>query len=208
MIKTLDRNIFYDIICVGVAIVLTYNDMVVIIDMSNGFVYEGALASHNVASLVHRMSGFVEQCLDEGIEVWHYVDAHNKNAKEFSVYPKHCVAGTYESKVIPELDFAEIYVVKKNSTNGFLAKNPFSQKKNLNIIGCVTDICVYDFAYTAIKYVHEHNLNLKVRVIDNLCATFDAEGHDSKEVHKATLEKLKKEGVEILHLREKEDVIR
>ncbi len=189
----------------GYITVLTYNDMVVIIDMSNGFVYEGALASHNVAALVHRMSGFVEQCLDEGIEVWHYVDAHDKHAKEFEIYPEHCVTGTYESKVIPELDFAEITVVKKNSTNGFLAKNPFSQKKNLNIIGCATDICVYDFAYTAIKYVHEHNLDLQVRVIDNLCATFDAEGHDSKVVHKEALERLKKEGVEIFHLCEKED---
>ncbi len=179
---------------------LDFNDMVVIIDMNHGFTYTGALASSNVAELVLKMSGFVEQCIDDGIEVWHYVDAHDETCLEFNSYPKHCIAGSLESKVIPELDFPEIEVIPKNSTNGFLVRNPFTQKKHINIIGCVTDICVFDFAYTAIKYVHQHNLDFEVRVVSNLCATFDGPNHDSKQAHQEALEKLQKEGVQLLQL--------
>ncbi len=198
------------------------NDMLIIIDMNNGFVYEGALASPNVAALVPKMQNFVKKCLAARIEVWHYVDAHAKGCPEFNVYPEHCVAGTKESEVIPELNFPEVRVIPKNSTNGFLARNPFEgcaftdpsvsnnssesnecrgqahgQAKNLYIIGCVTDICVHDFAFTAIKYVHEYNLPHTVTVIGNLCATFDAPDHNSTMVHAATLAKLKREGVNI-----------
>ncbi len=179
---------------------LNQNDLLIIIDMNNGFVKAGALSSPNVLKLVPKMQEFVTKCIESNVEVWHYVDSHTKDCHEFNVYPEHCLADTVESQVIDELDFEEILVIHKNSTNGFLTKNPFTKNRNIYIIGCVTDICIFDFAYTAIKYVHEHNLTYSVNVIENLCATFDAPNHDSKQIHQQSIDKLASEGVNIISI--------
>ncbi len=180
---------------------LTKNDKLVIIDMLNGFAYEGALHSENVAKLVKPMAEFVKEAINNNIETVHYTDNHLSDCKEFDVFPPHCIKGSNEAKIIEELDFKEIEVIEKNSTNGFLAKNPFEKSnKNLYIIGCVSDICIFDFAYAAIKYVHENNLNVSVNVIENLCATWDGENHDSAQIHKLSMEKLKYSGVNIISI--------
>ncbi|MFV0424060.1 MAG: cysteine hydrolase family protein [Bacilli bacterium] len=180
---------------------LTKNDKLIIIDMINGFAFEGALSSPNVAKLIPGIKKLIETSLENNIEVVHYTDSHPKNCKEFLVYPPHCIEGSNEAKIISELNFDEITIIKKNSTNGFLAKNPFEDGiKNLYIVGCVSDICIFDFAYAAIKYVHEKDLNINVNVIENLCATFDAENHDSQEVHANSMKKLENAGVNIIHI--------
>ncbi|MFV0498429.1 MAG: cysteine hydrolase family protein [Bacilli bacterium] len=180
---------------------LSNKDKLIIIDMINGFVHKGPLSSKNVKNLVPKMSNFIKNNIHDGIEIYHYTDSHPVNCNEFKVFPPHCIQNTYESEVITELKFNEIEIIHKNSTNGFLAKNPFGNNiKNLYIIGCVTDICIYDFAYTAIKYVHEKNLNVSINVIENLCATFDAPDHDSKIVHSQTINKLKQSGINIISI--------
>lgn len=180
---------------------LTKNDKIIIIDMINGFAYEGALHSSNVANLVPKMKSFLMDAIANDIEIIHYTDSHPQNCNEFKTYPPHCIENTNEAKIIEELDFNEIEIVKKNSTNGFLAKNPFNNNiKNLYIIGCVSDICIHDFAHTAIKYVDEKNLNVTINIIENLCATFDAPNHDSTEIHNQTMNKLKNDGINIISI--------
>ncbi len=179
---------------------LTNNDLLVIIDMNNGFVKEGALSSPNVLELVPKMQQFVKEAIDNNIEIIHYVDSHDENCHEFNFYPAHCIKGSIESEVIDELNFPQIRIIHKNSTNGFLVENPLLTNKNLYVIGCVSDICVRDFTHSAIKYIHEYNLNQTVTVIENLCATFDAPNHDSKKVHDDTMQALKNEGVKIVSI--------
>ncbi len=175
-------------------------DLLIIIDMNNGFVKNGALASPNVLKLVPHMRKFVKQCIVNNIDIWHYVDSHKDNCPEFNVYPKHCIENSKESQVIDELDFKEIKIIHKNSTNGFLVKNPLLDFDNIFVIGCVTDICVFDFAYTALKYIHQQNSSKTVTVIENLCATFDAPNHDSNEIHRQFINKLKYEGAKIISI--------
>ncbi len=180
---------------------LTKNDKIIIIDMVNGFAFEGALSSPNVANLIPKMKEFIMNAIKNQIEIVHYTDSHPENCNEFNAYPPHCIIGSSEADIVEELNFSEIEIIKKNSTNGFLAKNPFEDNiKNLYIIGCVSDICIYDFAHTAIKYVHEKDLNITVNVIENLCATFDAPNHDATNVHISTMEKLKNDGVNIISI--------
>lgn len=180
---------------------LTNNDKIIMIDMVNGFAFEGALSSPNVANLIPKMKEFIEQAIKDNIEIVHYTDYHPENCNEFNTYPPHCIQGTSEVEIVEGLNFDEIEIIKKNSTNGFLAKNPFENtNKNLYIIGCVSDICIRDFAHTAIKYVHEKDLNVTVNVIENLCATFDAPNHDAVTVHNSVMEQLKNEGVNIISI--------
>ncbi len=173
-------------------------DMVIMIDMINGFSYEGAFASENVVNLVPKMKTFLQEQIANQVKIIHYIDNHPKDAQEFSSYPVHCIKGTSEAEVILDLDFKEIEHIYKNSTNGFMAKNPFDYKKNLYIIGVVTDICVFEFALSAQKYKEEFNLPYQVNVISDLVTTFDAENHNSKEVNAFYLNILKERGVTIL----------
>jgi len=173
-------------------------DMIVIIDMINGFTYEGAFASENVVKIIEPMAKFVKENLDSGVQVVHYVDSHPEDAFEFGVYPSHCVTGSNESKPVQALDFEEITLIPKNSTNGFFAQNPFEYKKNLYIIGCVTDICVFEFALTSQKYKEEYHLPYSVNVIEKYTATFDGPDHDAKVIQKTFIDILKTRGVNIL----------
>ncbi len=180
---------------------LTNNDMLIIIDMVNGFAFEGALSSPNVANLIPSIKNLVETSIKNNVEIIHYTDSHPENCNEFKTYPPHCIENTFESEIVSELDFKEIKIIKKNSTNGFLAYNPLeTNHKNLYIVGCVSDICVYDFTHTAIKYVHEKDLDITVNVIENLCATFDAPNHNASKVHDEFMDKLRNDGVNIISI--------
>jgi len=174
------------------------NDLIVMIDMVNGFSYEGAFASDNIVKLIPKMKSFLKDNIENSVEIIHYVDTHPSDAQEFNSYPVHCLEESNEAKVIADLDFAEIEIIKKNSTNGFMAKNPFEYQKNLFIIGCVTDICIFEFALSAQKYKEEYNLPYSVNVISELVDTFDAENHNSTEINKQFLDLLKTRGVNII----------
>lgn len=100
-------------------------DKIIIIDMNNGFVKEGALSSPNVLGIVDSMVLFIKKAINNEIEIDHYLDNHPSDCLEFNTYPAHCIENSIEAKVIDELDFNEINKVYKNSTNGFLRKNPF-----------------------------------------------------------------------------------
>lgn len=173
-------------------------DLVVVIDMINGFCYEGVFASENVAKLVPKMKEFLEKQISNQIEIIHYIDNHPEDAQEFASYPAHCIKGSSETQVIPDLDFKEIEHIYKNSTNGFMAKNPFVYHKNLYIIGVVSDICIFEFALSAQKYKEEFNLPYKVNVIRDLVTTFDGENHNADEVNDLFLNLLQSRGVTIL----------
>lgn len=173
-------------------------DILIIIDMINGFVNEGAMANPNAYSIINTTQELVEQCLNDDVEIIHYIDTHQEDAQEFDSYPPHCLKGTSEAQPIKEIDYKKIKHIYKNSTNGFFAKNPFDYKKNIYIIGLVTDICIFEFALTAQKYKEEYNLPFSVNVINDLVTTFDAPGHNAKLVHKQFIDILESRGVNII----------
>lgn len=173
-------------------------DVLVIIDMINGFIYEGNMASSNATKIIPGIKKLVEQCLENGVKVVHYIDSHPEDAQEFKSYPVHCIAGSNESKPVTELDYPEIEKIYKNSTNGFFAKNPFDYKKNIYICGVVTDICIFEFALTSQKYKEEHNLPYSINVINSMTTTFDAPAHDAKEIHKQFINILESRSINII----------
>ncbi|MEG0283737.1 MAG: isochorismatase family cysteine hydrolase [Erysipelotrichales bacterium] len=174
------------------------DDLIVIIDMINGFAFEGNFASENVAAMIPEMSIFIKEALQDGVEVIHYTDSHPKNAQEFKTYPVHCIENTKEALPVDALDFDGIEIIYKNSTNGFFSKNPFDYKKNIYIVGCVTDICVFEFALSAQKYKENFNLNENVNVIKKFVTTFDAPNHDANEVNEEYLNLLQSRGIKIV----------
>lgn len=180
--------------------------LVVMIDMINGFAKFGPLSSPNVEAMIPKMSHFLDQTISQGIPVVSYRDAHQEDAEEFGSFPPHCVRGSEESMLVEELERDVLIDITKNSTNGFLATNPLElvngpNIKDIFVMGCVTDICVRDFATTLNKYLQETNQKSTVYVIENLVDTYHIEGiHDRDVEHILALYAMKQSGIKLIRV--------
>lgn len=180
------------------------NTMLVMIDMINGFCNIGPLHSDFVNTMIPKISDFLDKTIKAKIPIVSYRDSHQTNAQEFKNYPPHCISGTFESALVTALERPELIDVPKNSTNGFLTKNPLElvqgdNIKHIFIIGCVTDICISDFALTMNKYLEEINQETTVYVIENLVDTFHIEDiHDRQLEHTLALYKLQSSGITLV----------
>lgn len=180
--------------------------LIVMIDMINGFCKFGPLSSDFVNQMVPSMGKFLDICIQHQLPIISYRDSHPETAEEFKAFPPHCVANTSESELVDELKREALIDVPKNSTNGFLAKNPLElvdgpSIKDIFVIGCVTDICVRDFTATIKKYLQEINQKCQVHIIENLVDTFHIEGiHDRQVEHMLALYQLKSSGVQLVRI--------
>ena len=175
-----------------------------IIDINKGFAKAGALYSDRVEKKIEGVAALAKRCLGLGMEVLAYTDHHPEDAKEFGAYPPHCVGDTEESALVAELEglkakgLKEVY---KNSTNGVLAFNPAESGdvKDYIVIGCVTDICVYQYAVTLRAYLNEKGMDGDVYVDEDLVQTFHIEGfHHGDLMHVTFLKSLMDNGVKVL----------
>ena len=175
-----------------------------IIDINNGFAKAGALYSNRVEVKIEAIATLAEACLDKKIEVLAYTDHHPEDAKEFGAYPSHCVGDTVESELVDELKALKdkgLQEIKKNSTNGILAYNPVlgREGKDYVVIGCVTDICVYQYAVTLRAFLNEKHIDGEVYVVESLVQTFDIDGfHHGDLMHVTFLKSLMDNGVKVV----------
>ena len=77
------------------------------IDMNNGFVNFGAMANPTYNELVPEQLKLIEKIRNENGIVNFILEGHDKDALEFKSYPEHCVIGTPEADLIPELKVEE-----------------------------------------------------------------------------------------------------
>ena len=168
-----------------------YEKAIYIVDMNNGFVNFGAMANPKYNELVPEQVKLVNKIRKEDGLVNFILEGHNDDALEFKTYPKHCVLGTDEAKLIPELikeqDKENTKTYYKNCINGMLNRDLQDDIKNLKklreiiVAGVCTDLCVMDFARTYLRYLDQINKETKLFVVKNATDTFDAPGHDREE---------------------------
>jgi len=96
-----------------------------VVDMVNGFVYTGPLSSPRVAAIAKNVAELNEKT--KGYKKVFFLDSHEEQSQEFSSFPLHCLKGTIEAELIPELkteasEGQETLYIEKNSTNGFNSK--------------------------------------------------------------------------------------
>lgn len=180
----------------------------IIIDMVVGFVYSGALSSPRVAAIAKNVAELNEKTKE--LKKLFFLDNHEKDSQEFRYFPAHCIKGTEEAELIPELktkitEESNIYYVEKNSTNGFHSngfqdwlKKYENEVDNYIIIGCVTDICVLQFALSLKSYFNEKNENKRIIVPENCVATYDGGSHDGYLMHLFALYNMHVSGIEIV----------
>lgn len=177
----------------------------IVIDMVNGFVKEGALSSNRVYDLIPEIVSIVEN-LPQSNKVF-FLDSHTKDSKEFDSYPIHCLEGTKEELLIDELDNlidSNSLKIKKNSTNGaiedlflkWLDKN--SHIENFIITGCITEVCVMQFALTLKGLLNKDNKNGRLIVPMNAVDTFHSPEHDATIINYFALSNMKQNGIEVI----------
>lgn len=183
---------------------LKENALVAVVDMIEGFINFGALASPDIQAIVSPMAKFLE-----GVEARtvFLVDSHDPDSTEFQDFPPHCITGSGEDQVIAELQPFAQRQFRKNSVNAFQAEGfrryleeEVPEVLNYYIIGCCTDICVLNLALSLKTHLHERNAKKEVYVIEDLVETFDLPGHDKNVEAQGALRILKTNGVKVISL--------
>ena len=164
--------------------------MAVFVDIINGFINEGAMASERVGDIIPSNVKLLKLCKENNIITAAFADCHDKCAAEFASFPPHCIKGTSESEIVSELkDEGGYILIPKNSTNGF------NEQKFRDLLEChhktdtfivtgdCTDICVMQFALSLKAYFDQLNRQKNVAVVENAVQTFDSEGHDGDKMH-------------------------
>lgn len=188
---------------------LPENTALIIIDMINGFAKGGNLYSKNMENLIPTIKATAQKFKEKNMPIISYKDCHPRDSLEFIAYPEHCVIDTKESELVNELKIVDsIIEIPKNSTNAFLAYNPYELLKekfgeekeftNYIVVGGCTDICIYQFALTLKTFFNEKNKNSRVIVPINMVDTFDAEGHNSDVVNLFFLNSMISNGIEVV----------
>ena len=101
-------------------------ELIINIDMINGFVKKGTLAAPSIMRIVERQKELLDEIENnEEVGIVFIRDSHDVDAVEFKTYPPHCIKGTKETEVIDELKEYEKYALTylKNSTNLMYALN-------------------------------------------------------------------------------------
>ncbi len=124
-----------------------------IIDMINDFVEEkGALFVEGAKNLIPNINEKIKKFREEGGLIIFVCDAHSEDDKEFEVWGKHAVKGTWGSEIAGGMDYREGDIrVDKTRFSAFFKTNLEDILKEHGIekvylTGILTDICVL---YTA-----------------------------------------------------------
>jgi nicotinamidase-related amidase len=176
-----------------------------IVDMLEGFTREGALASPRALALVPEIAGLMDKCKQRSIAIAAFADMHSEHSPEFRAYPRHCVAGSSESRVIRELEAIGGYtLLPKNSTNGCV-ESPFREWLDARptidhfiMVGVCTDICIEQMSMTIKAIFNSQDRPSRVIVPANAVDTFDALSHAGDFMHLVALYFMMQSGVEVV----------
>jgi nicotinamidase-related amidase len=124
----------------------------IVVDMLNDFIdptgalFCGVGAREIIPAVVRRLAWF----RDAGRAVFFLQDAHAPDDREFARFPPHCIAGTWGSAIIPELEPrpGEV-VIPKTRFSGFFHTGlegllQVAAPESVEVAGVCTSICVMD----------------------------------------------------------------
>lgn len=181
-------------------------NLLIVVDMVNGFINEGALADKRINSIVPAIVNKIEKAKENGDKIIAFKDTHEVHDEEFKLFPPHCIVGSRECELVDELKLYEkdMLVIEKNTTNGFLTKEMQTFIKNnrfdnIEITGCCTDICVNALTQSLIKYFAQNGINTTISISENSVDTFDAPNHNADNINAETLKDLEEIGVNIVY---------
>ncbi len=185
--------------------------LLIIVDMVNGFVKEGAMADKKIAHIIPEQLRLIKMILEKNEGLAFIKDNHELGCREFERFPIHCVIGTEEAELVDELKpyEKEALVYSKNSTSAIFAPNfmeDIQRMKNLKeviITGCCTDICDMNLAIPLQNYFDQNNQKVDIIVPTNAVETYDAAYHNRDEYTKMAYKFLEQSGIQLVKRRDK-----
>lgn len=176
----------------------------VIVDMINGFLTEGVLASPRSAGVLPAAERLLQFAKEHAIPAAAFADCHTEDSAEFTAFPPHCLAGTGESEIAPSLCAIGGFVrMEKNSTNGFLTQAfqdfllEHDDCTQFVVCGVCTDICVLQFALSLRAYCNQMNRRIRIIIPVNAVETYDAPGHNGDLMQCTALQIMAQAGIEL-----------
>jgi nicotinamidase/pyrazinamidase len=125
------------------------SNAVLVVDMLRGFLEEGhpLYIGEKPRNIIPNIQGLLEQELARGAKVFFICDNHDPGDLEFKMFPPHCIAGTPEAEVIPELANYPGEIIPKKRYSAFFNTNLEERLRQLKpdkiiVCGVLTDICV------------------------------------------------------------------
>lgn len=183
-----------------------YERVLIVVDMVNGFVYNGPLHDIECSKIIPRQKEIIDDYLDNGDLVVFIKDTHTKDSTEFSRMPIHCLENTNESELVPELrEYVgrdNVITINKNSTS-FNEAPEFRELitnlvnlKRVDEIGVCTDICDFNGIMGLANRLNQENRDVSIYVHEDAIATFN-ETERSEYVDAAKL-LMKQQGINII----------
>lgn len=151
---------------------------VIVTDMLRGFLEEGnpLYCGEPARRIIPNVRLLLEQEIGRGSKVFYICDQHAPDDPEFKMFPPHCVAGTSEAELIPEIARYPGEIIPKTRYSSFF-KTSLGEKlealgpEKLVVCGVCTDICVMHTVSDA------RNRDYDVEVPVDCVASFDLAGH-------------------------------
>ncbi|GAI16777.1 unnamed protein product, partial [marine sediment metagenome] len=151
---------------------------ILVTDMLRGFLESGhpLYCGQGARRIIPNIQRLLEQEIAEGSKVFFICDHHAPNDPEFEMFPPHCIEGTTEAEVIPELAKYPGEVIPKRRFSGFFETDLDERlgklaPEKLVVCGVCTDICVLHTVADA------RNRDYIVEVPTSCVASFDHRAH-------------------------------
>ncbi len=152
-------------------------EVILVVDMLRGFLEEeGTLfCGHPARQIIPHVVALLKQ-KKEATPIF-VCDTHKPDDAEFRMFPAHCVEGTKESEVVPELaDFKEIRI-SKTRYSAFIGTSLERTLKDIApekviVVGVCTHICIL---YSVFEL---QSRDYMVEVPRNCVASFDEAAHE------------------------------
>ncbi len=159
-------------------------NVVLVTDMLVGFLVDGnnLYCGDEAREIIPRVRRLIEAEQARGSSVIFICDTHDPDDLEFEMFPVHCVRGTEEAELIPELRDYDGIRLQKRRYSAFFDTTLDAMLAELSpdkliICGVCTDICVLHTAADA------RNRDYKVDIPTDCVASFDLQAHDNALAH-------------------------
>jgi len=151
---------------------------VIVADVVRGFMERGhpLYCGDSARRIIAPIQRLLERETKEGSKVFFICDHHQPDDPEFHLFPPHCVAGTAETELIPEVAGYPGEIVYKNRYSAFVGtgleeKLRALQPEKVIVCGVCTDICVLHTVADA------RDRGYQVEVPIDCVASFDHAAH-------------------------------
>ena len=193
-----------------------YKKCLIVVDMVNGFVREGALADKHIEGTIEKQKALVTKYKNEGELIIFIKDTHTLDSVEHDRFggAVHCIEGTKEAEIVDELKPFEntenVISLEKNSTSYIWAENKedkynfvdvlngLENISQIEVAGCCTDICITNGVLPMMNYFDQKNRRVEVTLYEDAIDTFEIPGvHNRKEYEDAAYMLLKQQGAKV-----------